>query len=260
MSTEQNKVLEPSTHGGPSLKGQTTPEMSGDHSLHFMANVTRMLKAASVLAFVAAAQWVLLVIVAETQYPNYSPQQNFLSDLGATCHRGLSLTLITPCVIVSPSSSIWDTTLSLMGLLSLVSVVLFYGATRKKGFSILFGLWGLGALIAGAVPENLLLSVHELASLAAFLAGSIAAIVAFRFLQSPLKYLSVALGLFSFASLIALTFEGPLMRLNGIFGLGFGGIERMVVYPIVIWEIAFGAYLMSGALSTSRAKEAKPTE
>ncbi|HEY6410120.1 MAG TPA: hypothetical protein VIY29_21910 [Ktedonobacteraceae bacterium] len=43
-------------------------------------------------------------------------------------------------------------------------------------------------------------------------------------------------------------------------GLGFGGIERMVVYPIVIWEIAFGAYLMSGALSTSRGEEAKPTE
>ncbi len=257
MSTEQNKVVEPSTHGGPSRSGQTAPQMSGDHSLHFMAKVTRMLKAAGVLAFVAAAQWVLLVIVAETQYPNYSPQHNFLSDLGATCHRGLSLTPITPCVIVSPSSLIWDTTLSLMGLLSLVSAVLFYGATRKKGFSILFGIWGLGALIAGAVPENLLLSVHELASLAAFLGGGIAAIVAFWFLKSPLKYLSLVLGLFSFASVIPVTFEGPFFRWNGIFGLGLGGIERMVVYPIIIWEIAFGAYLMSGALSTSRAKEAK---
>src|SRR5712691_9732746 len=174
----------------------------------------------------------------------------------ATCHRGL---LLTPCVIVSPSSYIWDTTLFLMGLLSLVSAILFYGATRKKGFSILFGIFGLGALIAGAVPETLL-SVHELASNASFLGGSTAAIVAFWFLKSPLKYLSVALGLFSFASLIPLTFEGPFFRWNGIFGLGLGGIERMVVYPIVIWEIAFGAYLMSGALSTSRGEEAKPTE
>ena len=185
--------------------------------MNFIANVTRMLKTAGALAFVAAAQFVLLIIVAETQYPNYSPQQNYLSDLGATCHRGLSLTPITPCVIVFPSSLIWDTTLSLFGLLSLVSAVLFYGATRKKGFSILFGIFGLGTLIAGAVPETLL-SVHEYASLAAFLAGSIAIMVSLRFLQSPLKYLSLALGLFSFASLIALIFEGPLMRLNGIFG------------------------------------------
>jgi hypothetical membrane protein len=221
-----------------------------------MANITRTLKTAGVLALVAAAQWVLLVIVAETQYPNYVIQQNYLSDLGATCHRGL---VFAACVIVSPSSLIWDSTLSLMGLLSLVSAVLVYGATRKKGFSILFGIWGLGALIAGAVPETLL-SVHELASTASFLAGSIAAIVAFWFLTSPLKYLSVVLGLFSLASLVPLTFAGPFFRWNGIFGLGLGGIERMVVYPIIIWEIAFGAYLMSGALSTSRAKEAKPTD
>jgi len=256
MSTEKNKVLEPSTLGWQSLKGQTTPELREEHALHLMANDTRMLKAAGTLAILAAAQWVLLVIVAETQYPNYSIQHNYLSDLGATCHRGL---LLTPCVIVSPSSYIWDTTLFLMGLLSLVSAILFYGATRKKGFSILFGIFGLGALIAGAVPETLL-SVHELASNASFLGGSTAAIVAFWFLKSPLKYLSVALGLFSFASLIPLTFEGPFFRWNGIFGLGLGGIERMVVYPIVIWEIAFGAYLMSGALSTSRREEAKPTE
>ncbi len=224
--------------------------------MNFMANVNRTLKTAGTLAFVAAAQWVLLVIVAETQYPNYNTQQNYLSDLGATCHRRL---LLTPCVVVSPSSLIWDTTLALMGLLSLVSAILVYGATRKKGFSILFGIWGLGALIAGAVPETLL-SVHELASIASLLAGSIAAIVAFWFLTSPLKYLSLVLGLFSFASVIPLTFAGPFFRWNGIFGLGVGGIERMVVYPIVIWEIAFGAYLMSGALSTARGKEAKPTE
>jgi hypothetical membrane protein len=257
MSTEKNKVLEPSTHGGPSRSGQTTTELRERNALRFMANVNRTLKTAGILAFVAAAQWVLLVIVAETQYPNYSIQQNYLSDLGATCHRGLVSG--TPCVIVSPSSLIWDTTLALMGLLSLVSAILVYGATRKKGFSILFGIWGLGALIAGAVPETLL-SVHELASLASLLAGSIAAIVAFWFLKSPLKYLSLVLDLFSFASLIPLTSEGPFFRWNGIFGLGLGGIERMVVYPIIIWEIAFGAYLMSGALSTSRAKEAKPTD
>ena len=216
------------------------------------ANSTRTLKIAGVLALLAAAQWVLLVIVAETQYPNYVIQQHFLSDLGATCQRGL---VPIACVIVFPSSLIWDSTLSLMGLLSLVSAVLFYAATRKRGFSILFGLWGLGAFIAGVVPETLL-SVHELASTLAFVGGSLAAIVAYRFLPSPLKYLSVVLGLLSFASLIVLIFEGPFYRWNGIFGLGVGGIERMVVYPIIIWEIALGAYLMSGVLSLSHGEQA----
>ena len=74
--------------------------------------------------------------------------------------------------------------------------------------------------------------MHEIASTLAFVGGSLAAIVAYRFLTSLFKYLSVVLGLFSLASLIVLTFEGPFYRWNGIFGLGVGGIERMVVYPI----------------------------
>ena len=228
------------------------PEAATPIKRRVWANSTRILKTAGVLALVAAAQWVLLVIVAETQYPNYVIQQHFLSDLGATCQRGL---VPIACVIVSPSSLIWNSTLALLGLLSLVSAVLLYAALRKKGFSMLFGLWGLGALIAGAVPETLL-SVHEIASLVAFVGGSIAAIAAYRFLTSPLKYLSVALGLFSFASLFVLTFDGPFFRWNGIFGLGLGGIERMVVYPIIIWEIALGASLMSGALSPSHEEQA----
>jgi hypothetical membrane protein len=215
--------------------------------MNFMANANRTLKTAGALAFVGAAQWVLLVIVAEANYPKYTTNQNYLSDLGATCHLGLT---VTPCIIVTPSSFIWNATLALMGLLSLVSAALFYGATAKTGFSILFGIWGLGALIAGVVPESLL-SVHELGSLAAFAGGSIAAIVAFRLLSSPLRYFSLVLGIVSLVSLIPLTFDGPFFRWNGIFGLGLGGIERMVVYPVIIWEIAFGAYLMSGAMSTS---------
>jgi hypothetical membrane protein len=223
------------------------PETATRFKRRVWANSTRILKAAGLLALLAAAQWVLLVIVAETQYPNYVIQQHFLSDLGATCQRGL---VPIACVIVSPASQIWNSTLALMGLLSLASAVLVYAATRKKGFSLLFGLWGLGAFIAGVVPETLL-SVHELASTLAFVGGSIAAIVAYRFLPSPLKYLSVVLGLLSFVSLFVLIFEGPFYRWNGIFGLGLGGIERMVVYPIIIWEIALGVFLMSGALSPS---------
>ena len=214
-----------------------------------MANPVRTLKTAGALAFAGAAQWVLLVIVAETQYPGYNTRQNFLSDLGATCHRGLAA---APCVVISPSSVIWNTTLSVMGLLSLISAVLLYRATRAKALSIFMGIFGLGALIAGLVPETLL-PIHELGSLAAFIGGSLAAIVAYRALSAPLKYFSLVLGLFALAGLIPLTFQGPFYRWNEIFGLGPGGIERMVVYPIVIWELAFGVYLMTRADDTASA-------
>jgi hypothetical membrane protein len=53
--------------------------------MNIMANVNRTLKTAGALAFVGAAQWVLLVIVAEANYPKYTTNQDYLSDLGATC-------------------------------------------------------------------------------------------------------------------------------------------------------------------------------
>jgi hypothetical membrane protein len=32
---------------------------------------------------------------------------------------------------------------------------------------------------------------------------------------------------------------------NIYFGLGVGGMERMIVYPILIWMIGFGSYLVA---------------
>ena len=48
-------------------------------------------------------------------------------------------------------------------------------------------------------------------------------------------------------AIFAVAFQGPVMRWNGIFGLGLGGIERMAVYPLIVWEIAFAATLMGVA-------------
>jgi hypothetical membrane protein len=208
---------------------------------------------AGALAFGAAAQWLLLVIVAEAQYPNYTTQRNFLSDLGATCHRGLAA---APCVVVFPAAPIWNATLSLLGLLSLISAVLMVRATRARAMSGFFGAYGLGALIAGVVPETLL-AVHELASLAAFIAGGVAAILAFRKFSSPLRQFSLALGVIALLCVIPLTFQGPFYRWNDIFGLGLGGVERMVVYPIIIWQLALGASLMGETPLATRATRAE---
>ncbi len=198
---------------------------------------TRGLSIAGGAAFLAAAQWILLVIVAETRYPGYSVAANFLSDLGATCHRGLAA---TPCVIVDTPSLIWNTTLSLLGLLSLVAAVFFYRATRRRAFTISFAIFGTGALVAGVVPETLL-SVHETASLLSFLGGGVAAILATRFLKTPINLFSAVLGALALIATFVVAFQGPFFRWNGVFGLGLGGIERMVVYPLVIWEIGFGS-------------------
>lgn len=201
------------------------------------------LNIAGALALVAAIQWILGIIVAESTYANYSVSENFLSDLGATCHSGAGT---SPCFIVQPSSMIFNSALFLLGLLSIAGAYLIYRALGRRLFPTLFGLFGVGSLLAGVFPETFII-VHELAALLAFVCGGLAVLCSVKLgLEMPkfFRYVSVLLGVLALAALIPVVFSGPFLRLNNDFGIGLGGMERMVAYPIVLWDLAFGAYLM----------------
>lgn len=203
----------------------------------------RYLDIAGALALVAAIQWILGIIVAESTYANYSVSQNFLSDLGATCHSGAGT---SPCFIVQPSSIIFNSALFLLGLLSIASAYMIYRALGRRVFPTLFGLFGVGTLLAGVFSETFII-VHELAALLAFVCGGIAVLCSVNLgLEMPrfFRYVSVLLGVLALAALIPVVFSDPFMRLNNDFGIGLGGMERMVAYPIVLWDLTFGAYLM----------------
>ena len=203
----------------------------------------RYLDIAGALALVAAIQWILGIIVAESTYANYSVSQNFLSDLGATCHSGAGT---SACFIVQPSSIIFNSALFLLGLLSIASAYLIYRTLGRRLFPTLFGLFGVGTLLAGVFSETFII-VHELAALLAFVCGGIAVICSVNLgleMTRFFRYVSVLLGVLALAALIPVVFSGPFMRLNNDFGIGLGGMERMVAYPIVLWDLAFGAYLM----------------
>jgi len=203
----------------------------------------RYLNIAGALALVAAIQWILGIIVAESTYANYSVSQNFLSDLGATCHSGAGT---SPCFIVQPSSIIFNSALFLLGLLSIAGAYLIYRALGRRLFPTLFGLFGVGTLLAGVFPETYIM-VHELAALLAFVSGGIAILCSVNLgLEMPrfFRYVSVLLGVLALAALIPVVLSGPFLQLNNDFGIGLGGMERMVAYPIVLWDLAFGAYLM----------------
>ena len=65
-----------------------------------------------------------------------------------------------------------------------------------------------------------------------------------KILRWPFKYISLFLGVIA---LSALALFG-LMWADDPFGpLGEGGMERWVAYPVIIWGIGFGGYLMGGA-------------
>jgi hypothetical protein len=68
----------------------------------------------------------------------------------------------------------------------------------------------------------------------------VCAIVSFRVFPVPWAWFSVALGIIT---LVAIVLLGAKFYL----GQGAGGMERMITYPLILWALGSGAFLMAPA-------------
>jgi hypothetical membrane protein len=188
------------------------------------------LRLAGSLFFVGAAQFLFMMTVAEAFYPGYDISTNRISDLGATCSNGV-------CVIQQPTSIIFNSSVTLLGLLGLVGLYFFYRGTKGKLATILLLLTSIGATGVGLFPETTGV-VHFIVSSIAFIFAGLAAIATYKFQRAPMSYFSVILGVFILATSI-------LYSQDVYLGLGAGGMERMIVYPAMVWLIGLGSQLVA---------------
>lgn len=191
-------------------------------------------KIAGAMIFVGSAQFIIVLIVAEALYPGYSISQNYISDLGATCRL--------TCQVVQPSSMIFNSSVFLLGLLAIFSAYLIWLGFYSRILSVLIAITGLGAMGVGLFPETAG-SIHHIVSLITFVFAGLSAIVSYRLQKAPLSYFSILLG--------AMTLGALTLYISDTFlGLGPGGMERMIVYPALIWATAFGAHLIASSMNS----------
>ena len=187
---------------------------------------------AGTLLLVGLAQFILLLQVSEDLYPNYSTSQNYISDLGATCKFPPGT-----CTIVQPSAIIFNSSLIALGILIVISAYFLQKAFGQKVFSILVLLAGFGATGVGLFPETTGI-IHIAFAFVTFIFMGLAAIMSYRISQSPLNYVSIILGTLSLVDLILFVTGNNL-------GLGVGGMERMIMYPVLVWGLAFAGFLIN---------------
>jgi len=196
----------------------------------------RFLAAAGILLFLAGLIAFMGIITAEALYPEgYSTAKNAISDLGATAPPD--------SVVEQPSATVFNAAMIVTGLLVLGAAFCLQAGFRRAAVTILTGLTGLGILGVGVFPGNYG-DIHALFALLIFFAGGLAAIVSRTVQTPPFSVLSTILGVVSLAMLalyVALGDNSPMA------GLGLGGIERWVAYPILAWTMSFGGYLMGRA-------------
>lgn len=175
---------------------------------------------AGVFLFIAATQFFLGLLVAEALYPGYNISKNYISDLG-----------------IGPSAIIFNISIFLLGLLIILGTYFLYRSLNTKILTILFIITAIGAMGVGIFVETNQ-PMHIIVSLMAFLFGAITTVYSSKLIKFPFSLISLILGVISLLALI--------LFINQQFvGLGPGGMERMVLYPILIWLIGFSNYILT---------------
>jgi hypothetical membrane protein len=175
---------------------------------------------AGLFLLAGTTQFVIGVIIAESVDPSYSVSADYISDLG-----------------VRAGAAVFNSSVFILGATIVATSWFASRAFKDRILMLAFLLTGIGAMGVGVFTENAPYGLHAIVSFITFFFGAITAIVTFRVLRPPLSYLSVLLGL---GSLVAL----GLYISKSYLGLGGGGMERMIAYPVLTWGIGFGGYLL----------------
>ncbi|MDA4112884.1 MAG: DUF998 domain-containing protein [Thaumarchaeota archaeon] len=186
------------------------------------------IKLAGALFCFGGMEIILMLTLAEALYPGYSVHTNTISDLAAV---GRSTALF-----FDPAIFVW-------GLSWLLGAYFLFRRSGRRRSMVLNMLPGAGVMLAALSPENVSLAVHSIGAIVAFIPGAIAMILSYRVIRSHLRYFALLLGLLSLTSVGIYfgAYYSPLVQQT----LGSGGAERIIVYPIILWMIGLGSYLLA---------------
>ena len=179
-----------------------------------------------VVLFGEAALFMTVIMLATSMAPGYDAAGGAISDLG----------------VIPGTATLFNVSLVIVGLLNLVAGSLLALRPARPGLLVVYAAAGIGAIGAGLVPLDRG-EAHGLFALGAFVFFNVQAIASSRIVAGPMAGISVLAGV------IGLLFVGIMVVGDAgdpaVFGpIGHGGAERMIVYPVMLWLLAFGGYLM----------------
>ena len=182
---------------------------------------------AGVLLFALAAQFMIAIMLGASVAPAYDYAGGAISDLG----------------VVPETASLFNLSLFVVGLLAIAAGYLFYRSHGRRWLLVLYAVAGIGAL--GASVFHLGTSdLHGIFALVAFVFFNLLAIGTGAVVAGPMRWVSFLAGAVGlvFVVLMVIGDSGN----TASFGvIGHGGTERMIVYPVMLWMIAFGGFLMA---------------
>jgi len=171
----------------------------------------------------------------------YSLLHNYISDLGAVHCQTWS-----HGYVCSPWHDVFNATIIVLGIFVILGVLLISSAfpprgTRTVGLGLL-AIAGLGSIGVGLFPEDVNLGAHTISAAIAFIAGNLGLIVLSLAMFRDTRWdgyrsFTLFLGLIGLVALVL--FE---LKIWG--ALGVGGMERLIVAPLLLWMIVAAIHLL----------------
>jgi hypothetical membrane protein len=166
------------------------------------------------------------VMLAAAMVPGYDFHGGAISDLG----------------VFAQSQLLFNAALVLAGLLNIAGGYYLYRTHGERWILALFVLAGIGAAGAGIFPLDSG-DLHSLFALFAFVFMNAEALAVATRLSGVMRGLALLAGVVGLV-FVAIMVVGDAGN-PAVFGpVGHGGAERMIVYPVMVFLLAFGGYLL----------------
>jgi hypothetical membrane protein len=154
-------------------------------------------KIAEALLLIGGIQFMLRVVIGESQYPGYSTSKNTLSDMSGSC-RSIDPENPLQCVnsiILQPSATIFSSIVFIILVTAAISAYFIHKTFGGRIAPALLLVKGAAAMGVGIFPGSAGLA-HGYFAMITFYSGGVAAIASYRILKQsrPMQHLSVALG------------------------------------------------------------------
>jgi hypothetical membrane protein len=187
----------------------------------------RDLRIPGLLYVVLAGGFLTVMMLGGTMAPGYLIGDSAISDLG----------------VIRETADLFKGSLVVVGVLQAAASILYFGVHRRRLILGVSLVAAFGATGVGLVPLDRG-GLHSVFALLAFLAFNLQAIVTAPVVRYPLRALSWLAGVIGLAFLVVMVI-GDTGDAAALGPIGHGGVERMIVYPALLWLMALGGYLMA---------------
>jgi hypothetical membrane protein len=172
-----------------------------------------------------AAGFMTVIMLAASIAPGYDFAGGAISDLG----------------VIPETALLFNASLAAVGILNLFAGWLLFRSRRSVAVLAVFLLAGIGAVGAALFPLDRG-GLHTIFALLAFVTFNLEPLVIGLASRGWLRLVSLLV------TIIGLAFVGVMMVGDGgnpaAFGpINHGGTERMIVYPVMLWLLAYGGFL-----------------